>query len=202
MMQVLCGGRVVVASCFMPVEDGEPELFVLVVMVLLVCSRHAQLLPVVYRLGRDGILGPSLLFSCYVLLLESTDLPIADRSVLARRGVDTNLDASAPTFPQEYLASGAQQPDWVVTSPPYKGAINFVKGAMEVARYGVALKLPLSFMEPCGDRGVWLQRNPPSICVFLRRVRYTPAHVMVGEFWGVWYKAGVGERGTRLVYCT
>ncbi|CAN0277076.1 unnamed protein product [Pylaiella littoralis] len=75
--------------------------------------------------------------------------------------VATNdVRTSAPTFAQEYLASGAQQPDWVVTSPPYKGAINFVKGAMELARYGVALKLPLSFMEPCGDRGVWLQRNP------------------------------------------
>ncbi|CAM9339608.1 unnamed protein product [Pylaiella littoralis] len=137
-----------------------------------------------------------------VAVILGTSCTVATNDVRTRRGVDTNLDTSAPTFAQEYLASGAQQPDWVVTSPPYKGAINFVKGAMEVARYGVAFKLLLSFMGPCGDRGEWLQRNPPSICVFLRRVRYTPAHVMMGEFWGVWYKAGVGGRGTRLVYCT
>lgn len=115
---------------------------------------------------------------------------------------DTNLDASSPTFAREYIAAGNQQPDWVITSPPYKGAINFVKAAVEVAKHGVALKLPLSFLEPCGDRAVWLKKNEPSVCVFLRRAGYTPDHVMVGEFWGVWYKAGIDERGTRMAYCT
>ncbi|CAM9721551.1 unnamed protein product, partial [Pylaiella littoralis] len=76
------------------------------------------------------------------------------------------------SFPREYLEK-AGQPDWVVTSPPYRGAINFVKSALGVARYGVALKLPLSFLEPCADRGIWLKENPPSVCVVLRRVTHT-----------------------------
>lgn len=118
-----------------------------------------------------------------------------------RSAADTNFDASVPTFGEDYLSSGVQRPDWVVTSPPYKGAIQFVKAALAVATKGVALKLPLSFMEPCGDRGVWLQTNTPSVCIFLRRVTYTPAHVTVGEFWGVWYKSAARDVPTRLVYC-
>ncbi|CAN0115810.1 unnamed protein product [Ectocarpus sp. 6 AP-2014] len=100
----------------------------------------------------------------------------------------------------DYLSSGVRRPDWVVTSPPYKGAIKYVKAAMAVAEKGVALKLPLPFMEPCGDRGVWLKKNPPSACIFLRRATYTPAHIMMGEFWGVWRKNESREVPTRLVF--
>ncbi|CAM9179781.1 unnamed protein product [Pylaiella littoralis] len=89
------------------------------------------------------------------------------------RCADTNLDSGSRSFPREYLEK-AGQPDWVVTSPLYRGAINFVKSALGVARYGVALKLPLSFLEPCADRGIWLKENPPSVCVVLRRVTHTP----------------------------
>lgn len=107
-----------------------------------------------------------------------------------RRGSDTNLDASATTFCEDFLASGQELVDWVVTSPPYKKAINFVKAAMSVAKYGVALKLPLSFLEPCSDRGTCLQENPLSACIFLRRATHTPAHALVGEFWGLVQSSG------------
>ncbi|CAB1109640.1 unnamed protein product [Ectocarpus sp. CCAP 1310/34] len=41
---------------------------------------------------------------------------------------DTNLDASSASFTDDYLtAHNGQQPDWVVTSPTYKGALAFVK---------------------------------------------------------------------------
>ncbi|CAN0123014.1 unnamed protein product, partial [Pylaiella littoralis] len=83
--------------------------------------------------------------------------------------VTNDVRASSGSFARVYLEKTGQQPDWVVTSPPYKGAIKFVMAALEVARYGVALKLPLSFMEPCADRATWLQENSPSVCVFLRR---------------------------------
>lgn len=91
-----------------------------------------------------------------------------------------------------------------MTSPPYKGAFNFVKAALSVAEKGVALKLPLSFLEPCEDRGAWLSANPPALCVFLRRAKYTPAKVMVGEFWGVWYNTRVDATAagaSKLVFC-
>ncbi|CAB1109658.1 unnamed protein product [Ectocarpus sp. CCAP 1310/34] len=84
-------------------------------------------------------------------------------------------------------------PDWVVTSPPYKGALGFVKAALTVAKESVALKLPLSFLEPCADREGWLQANPPALCMMMSRARYQPAHVRVGEFWGVWYPPGSGS---------
>lgn len=119
---------------------------------------------------------------------------------------DTHLDASAATFCADFLADGVQQrPDWVVTSPPYKGALKFVKAARAVAKKGVALKLSLSFLEPCADRGEWLSANPPALCVFLRRARYTPTPVPVGEFWGVWYNTGADTTaagGSKLVFCS
>lgn len=117
---------------------------------------------------------------------------------------DTNLDASAVSFADNFVSIHARKPDWVLTSPPYSGAISFVKTALSVAKKGVAMKLPLSFLEPCADRGDWLKAHPPAVCVFLRRVRHTPAaQVMVGEFWGVWYigSDGGGAIGTRLVFC-
>lgn len=101
----------------------------------------------------------------------------------SKQAPDTHLDASATTFCADFLEDGVQQrPDWVVTSPPYKGALKFVKATLSVAKKGVALKLPLSFLEPCADRGEWLSANPPALCVLLRRARYTPVQVMVGEF--------------------
>ncbi|CAB1109634.1 unnamed protein product [Ectocarpus sp. CCAP 1310/34] len=101
-------------------------------------------------------------------------------------------------------AHPGKQPDWVVTSPPYKGAVGFVKAVLAVAAKGVALRLPLSFRKPCADRGSWLVDNPPVMCGFLRRAKYTHAHhVKVGEFWGVWYTdGGCGKSGgSRLVFC-
>lgn len=126
--------------------------------------------------------------------------------VYARLLPGTSLDASLVSFPDDFLAANpGKQPDWVVTSPPYKGALEFVKVALAVAKLGVALKLPLSFLEPCADRGGWLQVNPPNVCIFLRRAKYTHAHhVKVGEFLGVWY-AETGccgnNKGSSLVFC-
>lgn len=124
----------------------------------------------------------------------------------ARLLPDTNLDASLASFPEDFLlANPGKQPDWVLTSLPYKGALAFVEAALSEAKEGVALKLPISFLEPCADRGEWLEENPPAVCIFLRRAKYTSAHhVKVGEFWGVWYTSGVcrgNSNGTRLVFC-
>ncbi|CAB1101013.1 unnamed protein product [Ectocarpus sp. CCAP 1310/34] len=117
---------------------------------------------------------------------------------------DTNLDASSASFTDDFLAAHhEQQPDWVVTRPPYNGALAFVKAALPVAKKGVALKLPLSFLEPCADRAGWLQANPPALCMMMSRARYQPAHVRVGEFWGVWYPPGSGyssSDSTKLLF--
>lgn len=67
----------------------------------------------------------------------------------ARLSPDTSLDASLTTFPEDFLlANPGKQPDWALTSPSYKGALAFVKAALSVAKEGMALKLPISFLEP------------------------------------------------------
>lgn len=125
--------------------------------------------------------------------------------VAGRLSPDTNLDARLASFPSDFLAANSgKQPDWVITSPPYKDALAFVKVALSLAKEGAALKLPLSFLEPCSARGGWLRDNPLAMCIFLRRSRYTRAHrVKVGEFWGVWYtnrEYRCNNEGTKLVF--
>ncbi|CAN0187597.1 unnamed protein product [Ectocarpus sp. 12 AP-2014] len=124
--------------------------------------------------------------------------------VSSRRPADTNLDASLESFPDELVAaSSRKRPDWVVTSPPYNDALAFVKAAKSLATKGVAVKLPPSFLEPYADRGGWLQMNPPSVCVILRRDRYTcVTRAKLGEFWSVWYTQEMScGNGTRLIFC-
>ncbi|CAB1111923.1 unnamed protein product [Ectocarpus sp. CCAP 1310/34] len=123
---------------------------------------------------------------------------------MRRRPADTNLDASLESFPEDFLAAySGKRPEWVVTSPPYSRALTFVKAAMSLATKGVEFKMPISCLEPCADRGGWLQTNPPSVCLFLRRAKYTRANnAKMGEFWGVWYTQEVSCRNkTRLVFC-
>ncbi|CAM9767933.1 unnamed protein product [Ectocarpus sp. 4 AP-2014] len=126
------------------------------------------------------------------------------RYLPSTRPADTDLDASLESFPEDFLAAYSEKrPEWVVTSPSYSRALTFAKAAMSLATKGVAFKIPISFLEPCAYRGGWLQTNPPSVCLFLRRAKCTRANnAKMGEFWGVWYTQEVSCRnGTRLVFC-
>ncbi|CAM9152268.1 unnamed protein product [Ectocarpus sp. 13 AM-2016] len=126
------------------------------------------------------------------------------RRWLDRRLADTNLDASLESFLEDFFAAySGKRPEWVVTSPPYSRALNFVKAAMSLATKGAAFKMPISFLEPCAGRGGWLQTKPPSVCAFLRRAKYTRAkNAKMGEFWGVWYTQEMScRKRTRLVLC-
>ncbi|CAN0131118.1 unnamed protein product [Scytosiphon promiscuus] len=118
---------------------------------------------------------------------------------------DTDPRTALLPFAKDFLAANSgSRPDWVLVSPPYKGALAFVQVALSLATEGVAIKVPLSFLEPCRDRGLWLQNNPPARCIFLRRVQHSRAHLKAGEFWGVWYtdrgRSG-GDNGARFVFC-
>ncbi|CAN0552630.1 unnamed protein product, partial [Ectocarpus sp. 12 AP-2014] len=138
-----------------------------------------------------------------VTRLRST-CEILTNDMSSGRPADTNLDASLESFLEDFLeAYSGKRPEWVVTSPPYSRALTFVKAAMSLATKGVAFKMPISFLELCADRGGWLQTNPPSVCVFLRRAIYTRANnAKMGEFRGVWYTQEMSCRNrTRLVFC-
>lgn len=112
------------------------------------------------------------------------------------------------SFAEDFLAAnaGESRPDWVLMSPPYKGALAFVQVALALTKEGAAIKLPLSFLEPCTDRAVWLRNNPPAQCVFLRRAPYIiGSNVKACEFWGVWYtdsgRSG-NSNGAKILFCS
>lgn len=63
--------------------------------------------------------------------------------------------------------------DWVVSNPPFKDAVRIVQNACQFARVGVVMLLRLSFLEPCEDRGEWLERNPPTTQIVVPRISFT-----------------------------
>ena len=87
---------------------------------------------------------------------------------------------------KEY-AEGDRQPQWIVTSPPYKHAFAMLRQALVVARVGVIFKLRLSFLEPTKSRGTWLQKYPPALTVVLPRAIYRGRKCNVPEAWIMWH---------------
>lgn len=61
--------------------------------------------------------------------------------------------------------------DWVVTNPPWNLASAIAQNAIELARFGVALLLRLSFLEATRERQ-WLKRNPPKSLIVLPRISF------------------------------
>lgn len=114
--------------------------------------------------------------------------------------------ATTTEFPSKFVEGICQgaKPDWIVTRPPYKDAIKFMRSALAVCGMGAALKLPLSFLGPCADRGSWLSDHPPQCCIFLSRQWHDSGMPRMGEFWGVWYfaKPGACESESRLSFAS
>ena len=104
------------------------------------------------------------------------------RRLFGRLTADTHLDALGSEFLKEY-AEGDRQPQWIVTSPPYKHAFAMLRQALVVARVGVIFKLRLSFLEPTKSRGTWLQKYPPALTVVLPRAIYRGRKCNVPEAW-------------------
>jgi hypothetical protein len=69
---------------------------------------------------------------------------------------DTNWheDATDPLSPMWDI-----HPDWVITNPPFTLAPDILPNALASCKVGVAFLLRLSYMEPAGDRGDWLQAH-------------------------------------------
>ena len=62
--------------------------------------------------------------------------------------------------------------DWIVTNPPFSIAAAIVPAAYEKARLGIAMFLRLSYLEPCQNRGEWLERHPLSKLIVLPRISF------------------------------
>lgn len=81
---------------------------------------------------------------------------VITNDVNPERVADFHLDATQ-------AESWAQFPevDWVVTNPPFNGAMQILKHAHAKARFGVVMLLRISFLEPTKERGPWLVNAPP-----------------------------------------
>ena len=108
------------------------------------------------------------------------------RRLFGRLTADTHLDALGSEFLKEY-AEGDRQPQWIVTSPPYKHAFAMLRQALVVARVGVIFKPRLSFLEPTKSRGTWLQKYPPALTVVLPRAIYRGRKCNVPAAWIMWH---------------
>jgi hypothetical protein len=90
------------------------------------------------------------------------------RSVAA----DSYLDATSSTFVEDfhYSLPETSAVDWVITSPPYgEHAAKCVANALLLARQGVAMKVRLTFLEPCQDRRDLLEEHPVDLVIPLFR---------------------------------
>lgn len=110
-----------------------------------------------------------------------------------KRTADYHEDAAHFMFWQTLEERGGV--DWVVTNPPFLVAVDILKYAQAHARKGVAMLLRLSILEPCADRGEWLQEHPPTRLIVLPRISFTgdgkTDSVTLG--WFVWQ---YGAKGT------
>lgn len=88
---------------------------------------------------------------------------------------DFHFDAAQP-WPAEHRG----RYDWIPSNPPWAMPknkpplpVNILKHALENAEYAVSLLLRITFLEPCENRGEWLQANPPDQIIVLPRYSWT-----------------------------
>ena len=103
-----------------------------------------------------------------------------------------HMDASSSNFAnawKETVAAEHGLVDWVITSPPYgSNAAKCVASALRLARRGVAMKLRITFLEPCADRAQLLRDYPVDLLVSMKRDGSRGKSTdTVCEGWFVWY---------------
>ncbi|HEY9824878.1 MAG TPA: hypothetical protein V6D19_05480 [Stenomitos sp.] len=97
----------------------------------------------------DGAIAKELEENCLITKVITNDID-------SNRKCDLNADASLSIYWNKYFGSC----DWVVTNPPYKDvAPRIVPLAFEHCRIGIAMLLRLSYLEPCTNRGDWLEKH-------------------------------------------
>lgn len=82
------------------------------------------------------------------------------------------------------------KPDFTITNPPFALAHKILPLAYEYSKYGVAMLLRLSYLEPCKNRAVWLAEHPISKIISIPRISFTGdgKKDMVATAWFVWDK--------------
>lgn len=86
--------------------------------------------------------------------------------------------------------------DWVITNPPFSDSYEIARLSYEHAKWGSAMLLRLTFLEPCLRRASWLQKRPPSKIIVLPRISFTGDGKTdsVTCAWFVWEKWNPNQR--------
>jgi uncharacterized UPF0146 family protein len=106
---------------------------------------------------------------------------------------DTHEDATDPFAP---MWNPYVQPDWVVANPPFTVAHDILPLAYSAAKIGVAFLLRLSYLEPCANRGAWLDAHASNMTDLIIFGQPRPSFTGDGRTdnvttaWMVWKKPG------------
>jgi len=102
---------------------------------------------------------------------------------------DWHLDALGDDFRRQF------RPDWIISNPPFSLADQLVPQWIEMAEWGVAMLLRLSWLEPTKARGLFLEHNPPTTLIVLPRISFTgDGHTdSVTTAWFVWDRRDLGR---------
>lgn len=148
-----------------------------------------ELLNITYGLGLnedDAILEPCSGDGAIAKVLRETVKNVWKNDIDEGMWATYHRDATDPLFWQEC----ATNMDWIISNPPFSLAHSIVSQAVAAKpRWGVAMLLRLSFLEPTYERGDWLEQNPPSTIIVLPRISFTGDGKTdsVTTAWFIWY---------------
>lgn len=121
-------------------------------------------------------------------------------SVLKRKGLNVTTNDIDPAMPADTHEDATKDPfwadkypDWVISNPPFSVAPPIVERAYSAARWGSAMLLRLSYLEPCKNRAEWLSAHKPTHLIVLPRISFTGDGKTdnVTCAWFVWQKFAV-----------
>ncbi|MFB2832927.1 hypothetical protein [Floridanema evergladense] len=107
------------------------------------------------------------------------------------------------TFPENWKDNNWQY-DWVITNPPFTRAPDIIPLAWDNCHVGIAMLLRLTYLEPAGNRGEWLQENSKYLTDLIIFGQPRPSFTENGSTdhcttaWFIWQKAPSIQSGTKL----
>lgn len=123
-------------------------------------------------------------------VLRGHGLQVETNDIDPAMPADTHHDATKSPFWVD------KTPDWVISNPPFSVASSIVEKAYNAARWGSAMLLRLSYLEPCNNRANWLSEHPPTHLIVLPRISFTGDGKTdnVTCAWFVWQKFTVVQK--------
>lgn len=131
---------------------------------------------------RGNILEPCVGAGDMAQIIKDYRGNIRTNDIDTRWRADSHEDATQDIF--------APNVDWIITNPPFNVGFEILENLYIQARYGIAMFLRVTFMEPTKKRGNWLANHPPSKIIHVPRISFTGDrnNDSVHCAWLIWYK--------------